>query len=181
MERKGSNKVDVINSLKNAVANQEVVTEETDIPEHESNHSSSMVVNEIGTCRSTSQLQDLITSAIAALRTDIVMIIEKNNSEIQVECSKLRLELATATASITTKIEQENEKQTQKLYNEVKKLTNDISTLRNNTESKLQKVTRTIEGISETLNERINAHAVTTKELTDKISDETNAKVNTPA
>ena len=122
LEHKGSNKVDVINSPKSMVVNQEIETEETNIPEHESNQSGSMVVKEIGTCRSTSQLQDLITNAIAALRTDIVMIIEKNNSEIQVECSKLRLELATATASITTKIEQENEKQTQKLYNEVKKI-----------------------------------------------------------
>jgi len=176
IEHKGSNKVDMSNNPKNVVVNQEVETEGTNIPGHESSNSGCRVVNDIDSYRSTSQLQELITSAIAALRTDIVMIIERNNSEIQVECSKLRQELATATENITTKIEQENEKQTQKLYNEVKKLSNDINTLRNNTEAKFQEVARTVECISETVGERINAHVVITKEVTDKLSDEMNAK-----
>ena len=76
---------------------------------------------------------------------------------------------------VATKIEQESEKLTQNVHNEVKKLSNDITTLRNDTESKFQEVTRKIEGISETLHERINAHVVTTKKLTDKISEEMNA------
>ena len=77
IERKGSNEVDVINSLKSAAVNQEVATEETDIPEREGNNSDSMVSNEVGVCRSTRQLQDLLTNAFSALRADIVTIIEK--------------------------------------------------------------------------------------------------------
>jgi len=39
---------------------------------------------------STRQLQDLLTNALSTLRTDIVTIIETNNSEFEAECSNLR-------------------------------------------------------------------------------------------
>ena len=55
-----------------SAVNQEVATEETDIPEREGNHSDSMALTEVGVCTSTRRLQDLITNAISALRTDIV-------------------------------------------------------------------------------------------------------------
>jgi hypothetical protein len=71
--------------------------------------------------------------------------------------------LQTATENITAKIEQENEKLTQKLHNEVKKLSSDICTLRNDTEIKFQEVKRTIGGVSDALNERIAALVVEKK------------------
>jgi len=83
--------------------------------------------------------------------------------------------LQTATENIATKIEQENEKLTQKVHNEFKKLSNDICTLRNDTEIKFQEVTKTIKGVSDALDDRVNAHIVTTRKLTDKISEEINA------
>ena len=85
-----------------------------------------MASAELGVCMSTRQLQDPLTNAISTLRTDIVTIIETNNSKFQVECSKCRSDfvtiiekldsnLQTATENITAKIKQENEKLTQKL------------------------------------------------------------------
>jgi len=63
---------------------------------------------------------------------------------------------------------------TQKLHKEVKKLSSDICTLRNDTERKFQEFTTTI-GLSDSLNERIDAHVVATRKMTDRISQETNA------
>jgi outer membrane murein-binding lipoprotein Lpp len=48
--------------------------------------------------------------------------------------------------------------------------------LRNDTEHKLQEVTRTIGGISDAVNERIDAHVVATRKMTDRISQEMNAR-----
>jgi hypothetical protein len=48
--------------------------------------------------------------------------------------------------------------------------------LRNDTEHKFQEVTRTIGGISDALNERIEAHVVATRKMTDSISQEMNAR-----
>jgi len=76
--RRGSNEVDIIGNPENAAVNRETEAEETGIPECEGNHSDSRVANEVGVCGSARQLQDLITNAISALRTDIVEIIEKN-------------------------------------------------------------------------------------------------------
>ena len=67
------------------------------------------------------QLQDLLINAISTLRSNIVTIIETNNSKFQAECSKLQSDLLTntehfdsklqaATKKITAKIQQENEK-----------------------------------------------------------------------
>jgi len=118
------------------------------------------------------------------LRTDIVTIIETNNSKFQAECLYLRLDLDSklqaATENITAKIRQENEKRseklTQKLHNEVTKLSTDICTLRNGTERKIEEVTTTIVGVSDSLNERIDARVVATRKMTDRISQETNAR-----
>jgi hypothetical protein len=51
-----------------------------------------------------------------------------------------------------------------------------MCTLRNDTERKIQEVTATIGGVSDTLHERIDAHVVATKKMTDRISQETNAR-----
>ena len=84
-----------------------------------------------------------------------------------------------ATDNITAKIQQENEnlseKLTQNLYSEVQKLSSDICTLRSDTEHKFQEVTRTIGGVSDSLNERIDTHVVATRKVTDRISQEMNA------
>jgi hypothetical protein len=165
----------MISSPENSAVNWETEADETGIPQCEGNQSDSMVSNEEGVCRSTRQLQDLLTNAISALRTDIVAIIEKNKSEIQIEFSKLYSKLQIATENITTKIQQESEKLKQNLHNEVKKLSNDFCTLRNDTEIKFQEVTKTIEGVTDALNEGINAHVVTTINMTDRISEEMNA------
>jgi len=88
--------------------------------------------------------------------------------------------LQAVTENITAKIRQENEKLfeklTQNLHNEVKKLSSDICTLRNDNECKSQEVTTTIEGVSDSLNERIDAHVVATRKMTDRISQETKAR-----
>ena len=84
--------------------------------------------------------------------------------------------MQTATENITAKIEQENEKLTQKLHNEIKKLSSDNCPLRNDTEIKFQEVTRTLGGVSDALNERIDAHVVATRKMTDRISQEMNAR-----
>jgi hypothetical protein len=84
--------------------------------------------------------------------------------------------LQAATENITAKVQQENGKLTQKLDNEVKKLSGDISTLRNDTEHRFQEVTRTIGGVSDTLNERIDAHVVATRCVTGRMSQEMNAR-----
>ena len=56
------------------------------------------------------------------------------------------------------------------------RLSTDICTLRNGTEPKIPQVTTTIGGVSDSLNERIDAHAVATRKLTERISQETNAR-----
>ena len=64
----------------------------------------------------------------------------------------------------------------QNLHNEVKKLSSDICTLRNDTESKFQEVTRTIGSVTDSLNERIDAHVAATRKITDRISQQTNGR-----
>jgi hypothetical protein len=48
--------------------------------------------------------------------------------------------------------------------------------LRSDTEHKFQEVTRTTGGVSDALNERIDAHVVATSKMTDRISQEMNAR-----
>lgn len=136
--------------------------------ECEGNNSGSIVTTEVGVGMSSKQLQDLLTNALSTLRTDIVTITEQLDSKLQA-----------VTENITARILEENEKLfeklTQKLHNEVKKLSTDICTLRNDTEHKIQEVTTTIGGVSDSLNERIDAH-VATKKMSDRISQETNAR-----
>jgi len=80
------------------------------------------------------------------------------------------------TAKIGQEIEKLSEKLTQNLHNEVKKLSSDICTLRNDTDRKFQEVTTTIGGVSDSLNERIDAHVVATRKMTDRISQEKNGR-----
>ena len=49
--------------------------------------------------------------------------------------------------------------------------------MRNDTEIKFQEVTRTVGCVSNALNERIDAHVVATREMTDRISQEMYARV----
>jgi hypothetical protein len=89
--------------------------------------------------------------------------------------------LQAAKENITAKIQQENERisetLTQKLQEEVKKLSNDICTSSIGTEHKIQEVTRTIGGISYAMNERIDAHMIASIKLTNRIPQETNARL----
>jgi len=134
--------------------------------ECESNNPDSRVTNEVGVGMSTRQLQDLLTNALSTLRTDIVTIID----------SKLQAVTKNITAKIGQGNERLSEKLTQNLHNEVKKLSSDICTLRNYTERKFQEVTTTVGGVSDSLNERIDAHVVAPRKMTNKISQETNAR-----
>jgi len=84
--------------------------------------------------------------------------------------------LQAATENITAKIQQENERLIQKLNNEVKKLSSDICTLRNDTERKFREVTRTIGCVSDALKEMNEAHVAATRKVTDRISQEMNAR-----
>jgi len=99
--RTDSNEVDEISSLDNTAVNQGAETEGTAMSECEGNNPDSIVTNKVGFGMSTRQLQDLLTSALSTLRTDIVTIIY----------SKLRA----VTENITAKIRQENEKLSEKL------------------------------------------------------------------
>jgi hypothetical protein len=157
-----SNEVDETSSLDNTVVNQEAETEGNVTADCECNNSDSIVTTEVGVGMSTRQLYDLLTNAISTLRADIT--------------ANLESKLQAATENITAKIQQEDEKLTQKLHNKVQKLSNDICTVRNDTEHKFQEVTRTIEGVSDVLNERIDTHVVATSKMTDRISEEINAK-----
>ena len=104
--RRGSNVVDIITSIiENAAVNQEAETEGNVMSEREGNNSDSMASTEVGVCMSTRQLQDLLTNAISTLRTDIVTIIETNNSKFQVECSKLRSDFVTITEKLNSKLQ----------------------------------------------------------------------------
>jgi len=146
----------------------------------------------------TRKLQDLLNDVIT-WRTDIVTtseikfqdivtMIETTNSKFQAECSNLRShfltitysKLQTATENITAKIQQANEKLsdnlTQILHNEVKKMSSGICTLQNDTENKFQEVTRAIEGVNGAMNERIDAHVVATRRVTDRIFQEMNVR-----
>jgi hypothetical protein len=55
-------------------------------------------------------------------------------------------------------------------------LSGDICTSQNDTENKFQEVTRAIEGVIDAMNERIDAHVVATREVTDRIYQEMNAR-----
>jgi len=157
--RADSNEVDEISSLDNTAVNQGAEIEGTVMSECEDNNPGSIVTTEVGVGMSSKQLQDLLTNALSTLRTDIVTITEQLDSKLQA-----------VTENITAKIREENEKLseklTQKLHNEVKKLSTDICTLRNGTERKIQEVTTTVGGVSDSLNEGIDAHVVATRKKT---------------
>jgi hypothetical protein len=158
------NEVDEISSFDNTAINQEAETVEIVMSECEGNNSDSIVSTEVSVGMSARQLQDLLTNAISTLRSDFLTITEQLDSKLQA-----------ATENITAKIKQENEKLTQYLDNEVKKLSSDICTLRSDTEHKFHEVTRIIGGISDALNEGIDAH-VATRKMTDRLSQEMNAR-----
>jgi len=121
--------------------------------------------------------------------TDIVTIIETNNSKFQVQYSNLRSDFVTitehldsklqaATANITATIQQNeklSEKLIQKLHNEVEKPSSDICTSRYDTQRNFQEVIRTIGGVSDARNERIDAHVVATRKMR-RISQKINAR-----
>ena len=48
--------------------------------------------------------------------------------------------------------------------------------LRNDTERKIQEDTTAVRGLSDSLNERIDAHLVATRKITDRISQETKGR-----
>jgi hypothetical protein len=168
-----SDEVDQISSLDNTALNQEAESKGIVMSECVDNNSGSIITTEISVSMSARQLQDLVTKAFSTLRTDIVAIIKTDNLNLD---SKLQV----ATENIAAKIQQENEKLSekliQKLQDEVKKLSNDICTLRSDTEHKFQEVTKTIGGISVATNEKIGVHVIATRKLTDRISQEMNAR-----
>jgi Skp family chaperone for outer membrane proteins len=160
-----SNEVDEISSFDNTAINQEAETVGIVMSEYEVNNSDTIVSTEVSVGMLTRKLQDLLTNAIYTLRSALLTVTEQLDSKLQA-----------ATENITAKIQQENEKLTQNLHNEVKKLSSDICNLRSDTEHKFQEATRTIGGISDALNERIDAHVIATRKITDRISQEMNAR-----
>jgi len=88
--------------------------------------------------------------------------------------------LQAATENITATIRHENEKLceklTQNLHSAVQVLSSDICTSCNDTEHKFQEVTRTIGGVSDALNERIDEPVVATRKMRERISQEMNAR-----
>jgi len=72
--------------------------------ECEGNNSDSIVATEVGVVMSTRQLQDLLTNALSTLWTDIVTVIEANNSKFQAECSNLRSDFLTITEQLDSKL-----------------------------------------------------------------------------
>jgi hypothetical protein len=86
------------------------------------------------------------------------------------------VKLQGAIDNITARIQQENgnlsKELTQNLYIEVNKLTGEICILRNNCENKFQEVAGTIGGINDVLHEKIDAHMVASRKVTDRISQE---------
>jgi len=132
------------------------------MPENEDNNAGSIIATKVSVCMSAKQLQDILTKALSTLRADIT---EQLDSKLQ-----------GVTENITVKIQEENERLSQKLYDEVKKLSTNICALRNETERKIQELTTTIGGVSDSLNERIEAHVVVTRKLTERVTQETNAR-----
>ena len=78
--------------------------------ECEGNNTDSIVTTEVGVSMSTRQLHDLLINALSAFKTEIVTIIETNNSKFQAECLNLRShldsKLQAATENIAAKIRQ---------------------------------------------------------------------------
>src|SRR5215469_3549138 len=163
-----SNEFEEISSLDNTAINQEAETVGSVMSECEANNSDGVVSTEVGVDMSIRQMHDLLTSAISTLRSDFLTITEQFDS-------KLHRATENITAKIEQKIEKLSEKLTQNLHNEIKKLSSDVCTLRNDTESKFQEVTKTVGSISDATNERIDAHVVATRKMTDSISQEMNA------
>ena len=89
---------------------------------------------------------------------------------------QLDSKLQVVTENITVKIREENERLSQKLYVEIKELSTDICALRNETERKIQEVTTTIGSVSVSLIERIDVHVVVTRKITERVTQETNAR-----
>jgi hypothetical protein len=191
---RGSNEVDEFSGIGNTAVNQEAETEGTVMSECVGNNFDSIVKTETSVGMTTRQLQDLLNDVITTWRTDIVTMSEskfqdivtttETNSKFEAECSNIRSSFLTitysklqaATENITAKIQQENEKLMQKLHIEVKKLSSDMRTLQNDAENKFQEVTRTIGGVNDAMNERIDADVVATRKMTDRISQEMNAR-----
>jgi hypothetical protein len=137
--------------------------------EYKGNNSDSIVTTKVSVGMSTRKLQDLLDSVFSTLRSDFLTFTEHLDSKLQA-----------ATENITAKIRHENEKLcenlTQNLHSKVQVLSNDICTSHNDTEHKFQEVTRTIGGVSDALNERIDEPVVATRKITDRISQEMNAR-----
>jgi hypothetical protein len=127
----GSNEFNEINSLDNSAVNQEVESDRTIMSGCEGKYFDSTVTTDVSLC----QLGSCKTmiNVIATITTDIVTMIETANFKLQAECSNIRWDFITiaesldsklpaVTENITAKIQQENEKPsekvTQKLHNE---------------------------------------------------------------
>ena len=72
-----------ISSLDNTAVNQGAETEGTVMSEGEDNNTDSIVTTEVGVSMSTRQLHDLLINALSAFKTEIVTIIETNNSNLR--------------------------------------------------------------------------------------------------
>ena len=68
------------------------------------------------------------------------------------------------------------EESSQKIQNEVTNMSQDFSALRNDTDKEVQQVKVTIEGISDDLHEKINAHTVDTRKGSERVAHEVNAR-----
>jgi len=98
--RRDSNVVHVISSFDSTAVNQGAETQGNFMSECEGNNADSTVTTEVGVGMSARQLQDRLTNALSTLWTDIVKIIETNNSKFHAECFNLRSDFLTITEQL---------------------------------------------------------------------------------
>jgi len=113
-----NNEVDKTVSLDNTAINQDAETKGIVMLECEVNNFDNVVTTEGSVGMSATQLQGLPTNAISTLRTDIVKLIETDNSKFQVECSNLKSDFLTITEQLDTKFHAATENLTVKLQQE---------------------------------------------------------------
>jgi len=105
-----SSEVHGISSFDNTAVNQGAETEGTVMSECECKNADSTFTAVVDVGVSGRQLQDRLTFGLSTLRTDIVTIIETNNSKFQAECLNLRSDFL----YITEQLDSEHQAATEK-------------------------------------------------------------------
>jgi hypothetical protein len=105
-----SSEVYGIKSFDNTAVNQGAETEGTVMSECECNNADSTVTTVVGVGVSGRQLQHRLTIGLSTLRTDIVTIIDTNNSKFQAECLNLKSDFLYITEQLHSKHQTATEK-----------------------------------------------------------------------